>query len=529
MSAFTAPASTKGALVRTVLQGASLRALFDARKSQGRTLTLDEAIAIAVPLCLDLKGRHDRGERNFVHPSCIVEGPDGLACVQPKLATAPGNPRDRACLAPELQAKMQPGDARSSVFAVGAILYEAVTGHAIGPGMRRPKDVDPSIPDSFEVLIAKALVADPNHRPDDLGALASAMHHLAPMKSIHPPDVDESRLDRAGELEVDIRLSMLPPTEARMEPIPKSGRMPQMGDPFGNVVDKQAPTPSMRDATTVLAQLKARLESDTRPRYVVNKDRMDHGPFSAVELLQQIASHTFTAADILRDELSGQSRPLPEWEEFAPFIEHAARHREIKAEKAEVARVEKAEKKGGIAKFVIGLLITGAVGAIAALVYFKIVRPARSDDIQIDDDQVAFDMSIDAGVKGFARTTGKPHGAGGRGGGGRAGGGGFSGGTSYESALDNNNETITMGGGSGQPDLTNAQLAAPMQRLNVGACGAPNDMKVVVRVAVKQGRAVGVSIVTQPQNPSVAACIDRSVRGLSWPPHPKMDSFTTVY
>jgi hypothetical protein len=526
MSAFSAPTSQQGAHVRNILQGASLRSVLDARKAQGRPLSLDEAVALVVPLCLDLKTRHDRGERHFVHPSCIFEGPDGLACLQVKAEGPPSHPRDRACLAPELQAKMQPGDARASVFAIGAILYEAVTGAAIGPGMRRPREVDPSLPEALEVLLAKALVGDPNHRPADLGALASAMHHIAPMKSIHPPDVDQGALDKAGELEVDIRLSMLPPGEATPQ-VPPSARMPAAAsDPYGSVVS--VARPSVRDATAALAQLKARLESDGRPRYVVNKDRMDHGPFSAVELLQQIASNTFTGKDTLRDELSGQSRLISEWEEFAPFAEQAAKARELKQEKIEVAKVEKAEKKAGIAKYLVGLLVTGVVAAAAALIYFKVVRPARSDDIDIQDEPIAFDLSIDAGVKGFARTTGKPHGGKGGGGGGK-GGGGFSGGTSYESALDNNNETITMGQGSGGPDLTNAQLAAPMGRLNVGACGAPDDMKVTVRVAVKMGRAVGVSVYTNPPNASVAACIDRTVRGFSWPPHPKMDSFTTVY
>ena len=39
--------------------------------------------------------------------------------------------------------------------------------------------------------------------------------------------------------------------------------------------------------TQRLADLKASLESDPRPRYVVIKDGMDHGPFSAVELLDR--------------------------------------------------------------------------------------------------------------------------------------------------------------------------------------------------------------------------------------------------
>jgi hypothetical protein len=48
-----------------------------------------------------------------------------------------------------------------------------------------------------------------------------------------------------------------------------------------------------------------------------------------------------------------------------------------------------------------------------------------------------------------------------------------------------------------------------------------------VRTAVKNGHAVGVSVSTSPPNPAVASCVDRHVRSLSWPPSPKLDSFTT--
>jgi hypothetical protein len=54
-------------------------------------------------------------------------------------------------------------------------------------------------------------------------------------------------------------------------------------------------------------------------------------------------------------------------------------------------------------------------------------------------------------------------------------------------------------------------------------------MKVTVRVAVKGGRAHGVSVYTNPPNSSVAACVDRHVRGLGWAANSKMDSFTTTY
>jgi hypothetical protein len=61
----------------------------------------------------------------------------------------------------------------------------------------------------------------------------------------------------------------------------------------------------------------------------------------------------------------------------------------------------------------------------------------------------------------------------------------------------------------------------------VGECGAPDAMKVTVKVAIKMGRPVGVSVYAS--DPDVAGCIDRYVRTFSWPSNPKMDSFTTTY
>ncbi|HEY8038688.1 MAG TPA: hypothetical protein VIF15_02805, partial [Polyangiaceae bacterium] len=115
-------------------------------------------------------------------------------------------------------------------------------------------------------------------------------------------------------------------------------------------------------------------------------------------------------------------------------------------------------------------------------------------------------------------------------GGGPGGAGGYSGGQSFESVLNGNNETLPMGQAQDQPDLTNAQLAAPLRHASfITSCGAPDDMKVTVRVAVKMGRAVGVTVSTNPPSGGVAACVDRSVRGLQWPVSPKTDFVTTSY
>jgi len=502
----------------------TLRKLLDARRADRTVLSLGEAAAIIVPLCLDLQQRHARGELLLVHPSSVESQPNGLARY---VAGPDGHPiltddhRDRACLPPELCSTLAPGGARASVYSIGAILYECVTGSSVGPGMARPRDINPKLPDALEVLLAKALVSDPAHRPDDLGALASALHNLAPKHSIHPPDVDEGRLDHGDDFEVDIKLSMLPlpPPSAsgsalRAAPVPREYA----------AANVEAIPPARISAPNLverLAALKQRLESDPRPRYVVNKDRMDHGPFSAVELLQQIAVNGFVAEDLLRDELSGQTRPIGEWDEFAPFSEQAALKREVIEEKRVVAQVAKAEKKAGLAKSSIGIVVVASLAA-GATIWFLTSKGSRNDDVSIVNDSL-LEMTLDGGIKGRKKKA-----AGARGGG--AGGGGGPGGMSYEAALAANPQQVAIGGGQGAPDLTDQQLSGPMRNAAfLDSCGAPQSMHVTVKTVVKMGRAIGVSVYTTPANGAIASCVDHAVRNLAWPVNAKADSFTTNY
>jgi len=500
-------------------------------------MSVEEAVAVVVPLCMDLQQRHARGERLYVHPSAIAAGADGVARIDPRLSVLATHPLDLPCLPPEVHQTRQPGDQCASVFSVGAILYEMVTGQPVGPAMRRPSELNRSVPDALEVLIGKAIIGDRAHRPADIGALASAMYNIAPRKSIHPPAVSESRLDASAELDVDIKFSMLP-----QPPPGVGGRTPQGGDSSGlqrmpasppsdplapPVIDRSSQDrvsrKSVDDPTAKLAALKASLESDPRPRYVVNKDRMDHGPFSAVELLQQIASHQFLGEHGLRDEVSGRQLPIADWEEFSPFAQQASLLREKRAEEKAVVRAAAADQKSGIAKSIVAASVVIALAG-ALTVWFLKVRGTRNEDVVVTNDRGGT-VEVNGDIKGRKHAAGSGH-AGAGGGGGAA----FSGGMSYEQVLNSNNEQITMGGGSGAPDLTNAQLSGPLRNASfVPACGAPDDMKVVVRVAVKMGSPIGVTVTTNPPSNGVAACIDRSVRGLRWPANAKTDFVTTSY
>lgn len=487
----------------------TLRGRLNQLQSSRRTLNLKQAVGIVVPICVEVAQWHERGWNLFLHPSCLVEDEYGFYHVSEALAQKiPTQPRDRSCMAPEEQSG-QPGSARASVYAVGAILYELLTGECVGPGMRRPSHINPNLPPELEAILSKALVGDPTHRPDDLKALAQALYGLAPSGSIRPPPADTSHLDHDGNFEVDVSLSMLPPEPAQRPYAPA----------------QQVRKPASVDKTSELANLKARLEADGRPRYVVVKDGMDHGPFSAVELLQQIANHTFHGDDVVRDSVSQRSDSIVDWAEFAPFAEQALLHRNIKAEKDAIERVVVQESRSTRGKALLGIALVGAILSAAGIWYLT-TRGQKSDEIAVQSETLT-NVESDAGldVKGKKR----------RGGGRRIVGrsGNYpilGGGMSCEKARSLYVEEMNVGGKRGPADITAGQYGSILNRGSYfSGCGVPSSMRLTICAAVQNGRAVGVSVYTRPHNARVASCVARGVRRLSFPSHPKLDVTTTVF
>jgi eukaryotic-like serine/threonine-protein kinase len=522
--------------IGTTIPPGSLRAEMESRRAAGRRFDVREAIGLTVPLCTQLHELHARGKTLFVHPSSLNYVMGGTLQVMEELAHAsPTLPRDRACLAPE-ERKGSEGDARSSVFTVGAILYELLTNSSVGPGMRRPAEVVPDLPPALEVVLGKSLVADPKHRPADLAALALALHHIAPGASIEPPPADESHLDGDVDFEVDIALSMIPPAHAFVRgEIPAPPSMPRFqgvgvavavnDGPYPMAIPAIQPVHLLReDPTRKLADLKAALEADPRPRYVVVKDGMDHGPFSSVEALQQIASGSFTGDHVLRDTFSGEERAIQDWEEFAPFSEQAKLNRDIVQEKRALEAVVSAEKQGTQYKALVGLALMGVIAAAGAGWWYRErSHKERELAVQAATDRVA--IEFDAGL-GSSKS-------GPSGGGARASGGGnyptLSGGMSCESAQARYVEEYKLGN-NGAPDLTAGAYGAVLNRGGyLNACNVPSNMEVSICAAVQNGRAVGVTVSTSPSNGGVASCVAGQIRGLSFPSHPRLDVARTTF
>jgi hypothetical protein len=78
--------------------------------------------------------------------------------------------------------------------------------------------------------------------------------------------------------------------------------------------------------------------------------------------------------------------------------------------------------------------------------------------------------------------------------------------------------------------LSSTQLSAPLVHGRfVSDCGAPETMKVVVKVTVKKGRAIGAKATTTPPDATVSGCVEKAIRAMPWDISPSTQHLTVTY
>ncbi len=499
------------AIAHSQVQEVTLRLRIEELRSRGTPLDVAQAVGLITPLAALLAEQHAAGYNFFLYPGALLEDPNGNFYAGGLSAEAPTLPSDVACLPPESRGQL-PGSSRESVYGVAAILYELLTLRSVGAGMLPPSQLVGSHP-ALDAILAMALSANPASRPDDLNALAQALRDVpAVQQRVQAPPAEDT-------FDVDLSMSLAPPPPRDLQPV--SGQRPI--SPYGAPVIQAPPqAPQGGSQTAELAALKARLEADPRPHYVVIKDGMDHGPFNAVELLQQIASNNFSGDDRLRDNSSNTEGAIADSPSFGPFAHHARLGRQHKAEKAAIERVVAAESRSTKGKAFFGVVIVGVLLAGGA-VWFLTQRGSRNDEIAVHEEQVA-NVESDDGLNGPKKKAGGARVVG------KAGnipilGGGMS----CESAQAAYVEEMKMGPG-GQADLTAGQFQQVLGNGSyLNSCGVPDSMSVNICAAIQNGRAVGVTVRTTPPSPKHQSCVAGRVRGLSFPSHPKLDITRTTF
>jgi hypothetical protein len=172
-------------VVREFVAGETLRE----RLTRAGRLTPEHAAAVAVSVLVALEILHDNGLLHLdVRPESVLLAEDGrvllrIAALTPAVF-ATRSPVEAAAylgggpMAPELIAGSPP-DACTDVYAVGALLYEMLTGGPPTPAQLGPREAERRVPRMLDLAVRRALAPDPKDRFRGASEFARAVESQA--------------------------------------------------------------------------------------------------------------------------------------------------------------------------------------------------------------------------------------------------------------------------------------------------------------------------------------------------------------
>jgi serine/threonine-protein kinase len=560
------------------VHGTPLSELIARRRASNAPLSLRGIYNVAAHVCKALGEVHAGSCHGALRPSAVWVTKSGRVKVgELGLSLALVNTGKwrllesdaQAYLAPELVAGGHATPA-SDVYGVGALLYVMLTGRPPQAHFVPPSSVHPDATAEIDAVVQTCLAANPSARYPSVASVSQALMQL--VEGTREPDTLEFGVDM--DIDADIAVSIAPPRSATslappsspLAPVPRAAPFPAVGGSAPAVrggalpavpparpqpqngggrasapqarasadllaapppapARKSAPQPKP-SADEEIAALTAKLTERDAPRWMAVKNGLDHGPFTARELIKLIVDGEILPEHGLLNMTSGDRKPLAEWSDFGPFVEQ---YKLRKAEADHAAALEKStrvERGSNMAKFVI---LSGSVALLLVLGGgYLMSREAAKKQAAQQYDLAAFEsgqvkITGTAGIlKAPARRSG---------GGKRSGGGDNTGFASYEDAM---NEAVELGDatkGGGERQLRPSDIEGVMNRkLNTLFGCVGQELRgggrlgtVQIDMAIRgSGQVAGASVSTG--SPAFKRCIAAKVRQISFPsfPAPRM-------
>jgi hypothetical protein len=261
-------------------------------------------------------------------------------------ATTAGLIPAASSLAPEA-ATGAPPSAASDVYALGALLYEALVGQALERGGPRPSDVIEGLNTQIDEVVARACHRDPDKRFGRAEVLG---------------EVIAEALQKGGALQT--------------QSVPTLATAPTIGDQQASLASEIAAAGPAASSPAVIDRALAAALADTTEKWLISRNRMDYGPFSLADVIAQIERGEIVAGHIIQDKDSGARNDVGGHPLLGPIVEAARQHHDDQRRaQAEVKEQRRDKKRGALLYAMIGI---GVVGAAAAAVL--ILRSVAHDD-----------------------------------------------------------------------------------------------------------------------------------------------------
>lgn len=486
------------------------------RARDGEPISLRGIYNVIAHLCSALGYAHQTGPHGTLRPSVVWVTRGGRVKLhdfgvgQVLLDSAGPDAfqhTDHACLAPEVKAGKLPTP-RSDVFGIGAILYELLTARAPGADFVPPSHVRDDVPPEIDGILFQCLAPDPNDRFESPEAVRNALLPFVTIANSIPP----APAAEQAAVGVDIDLaSVLPPADLDI---------PSMLESDVSTVEPPKP-PERRRIQSLIHEL----SSDPKQRWMVARDKMDHGPFNARELIERLNVGGFSGDDPTMNTDTGERKKLREWPEFREFILQREHQDALAAERAALVNASRAEKRSSAMKWLIAASLIGVTFvAVGGFLLSRSSGARELAELELDD---LFKLGkITTGEAGLLpdppvkkRRRGRVS----------AGSGsanptstGF---TSYADAMSRAVEIGDASRAGGEGRLTGAEVAKVMNRhLNrfyskcvlpeVKAGGKPGNVKVDLAIA-GSGSVMGATV--HAGSPSFRGCMGQQIKSVRFP------------
>ncbi|MGB5697495.1 MAG: protein kinase [Polyangiales bacterium] len=329
------------------VDGTPLSDFIHERNRDGHPISLRGIYNVIAHLCSALSYAHERGPHGTLRPSVVRVTRGGRVKVDDfgvgqvlfdSAGPSAFKNADHACLAPEVR-RGEPATPRSDVFGIGAILYELLTMRSPGAEFVAPSHVRKDIPPELDGILFRCLATDPKDRFDSPEAVRTAILPFVARANSVPPE------DPGEDLEIELG-SVLPPPDLEIAGFARAPSPPLA-----------PPPPPKRGLMSLINQLSA----DTKQRWMVARDKMDHGPFSARELIERLNLGGFAGDDLTLNIDTGERKPLREWPQFREIILQREHQDATAAEQAARINAHRSEKRSSAMKWLIAVSVIGVV------------------------------------------------------------------------------------------------------------------------------------------------------------------------
>jgi serine/threonine-protein kinase len=348
------------------LDGQTLRDFVDVRRREGRTVSFKGACNLITHIANGLERAASFLAHGGLNPAAIWVNKAGRVKVAelglprtlPSLGRrgGPAGAPDQAYVAPEILAG-QPATLASDVYSLGIVLYEVLTGRLPSAPLRPVSQTVEDAPPAIDGVILKALARDPKARYRSVMELRDALASVqaggtgipapaeaavnavtaalqpAPSQSWAPPQAPAARAAAA-----------IPTAEADAAGEQKRstfGRSFNVAEAAGGAVD------------------------DAQERWLIQKDRLDFGPFSLAQIRAQIERGEILGEHMIVDSDTGARKKVKDFAALGDLSRTSERRLEQQRRAHAEIRHEKTEKrKSAFVTFVAAILIVVVGGGL---------------------------------------------------------------------------------------------------------------------------------------------------------------------